>query len=273
MKTASLRLKHDLVLCGELGILRIVHRKRFENFVHRKLLDLGWRVQRYTPWLLGWEPARAYWNPEYLQRLEFHPQTIIDVGVAQGTPDLYDAYPDAKLLLCEPVAEFRPYIEAILARRPGIYLDVAIGSEPGERILRIEPKRPLLTSFYNRHPLEVTSDDPDLRMVVVDTLDQVIRRAGAKPPFGLKIDVEGSELEVIRGATKTLNQTEFIIAEVSVLPRFKGSYNFAQFTAELDSRGFEVCDILDIGRADSSHVTFLDLVFRRKDSSPAWVQT
>jgi hypothetical protein len=82
----------------------------------------------------------------------------------------------------------------------------------------------------------------------------------------LKIDAEGSQLEVIRGATETLSQASFIIAEVSVLPRFPGSYRFAEFLAEIDARGFELCDILDIGRADSSHVTFLDLVLQRRDA-------
>ena len=82
----------------------------------------------------------------------------------------------------------------------------------------------------------------------------------------LKIDAEGSELEVIRGAAETLRHTEFIIAEVSVLPRFQGSYRFAEMIAELDAKGFEVCDILDIGRADSSPVTFLDLVFQQRDA-------
>jgi hypothetical protein len=47
----------------------------------------------------------------------------------------------------------------------------------------------------------------------------------------LKIDAEGSQLEVIRGATETLSQTSFIIAEVSVSPRFPGSYRFAEFLA------------------------------------------
>ena len=244
-----------------------MNRKQLENFIHRKLLSVGWRVQRYTPGPQGWDAARAYWEPAYLQRLGFEPKTIIDVGVARGTPDLYNAYPDAHLLLIEPVIEFRDDIEKILAQRPGVYLGVALGSEPGERELYIEPQRPLLTSFYGRHSLERTGDEPILRRVPVDTLDNAVASASCPAPYGLKIDAEGSELEVIRGATETLRQTDFIIAEVSVLPRFQGSYDFAEFIGELDARGFELCDILDIGRADSSHVTFLDLVLQRKKAT------
>ena len=243
-----------------------MNRRNWENLIHRKLLSLGWRVQRHTRAPHGWEAAQAYWDPRYLKRLGFQPKTIIDVGVGKGTPDLYSAFPDAHLILIEPVAEFRDDIDKVLSQRPGVHLEFALGSEPGERELRIEPERALLTSFYHRHQLEHTGDVPILRSVPVETLDRAVAGTAFSPPFGLKIDAEGSELEVIRGAAETLRHTEFIIAEVSVLPRFQGSYRFAEMIAELDAKGFEVCDILDIGRADSSPVTFLDLVFQQRDA-------
>ncbi len=34
------------------------------------------------------------------------PGTLIDVGVAHGTPELYAAFPDARLLLVEPLADY-----------------------------------------------------------------------------------------------------------------------------------------------------------------------
>ena len=61
----------------------------------------------------------------------------------------------------------------------------------------------------------------------------------------------------------------FVIAEVGVLhQRFKGSYSFARFIAAMDQAGFEVCDLLGIGRAASSHVVDGDLVFQRRGNSP-----
>jgi hypothetical protein len=189
-------------------------RRAFENLIHRWLLARGWRVQRNTPAPGGWLSGRAYWDPPYLRRLGFRPATLIDVGAARGTPDLYDAFPHAHLVLLEPVAEFGEDIARILESREGILADATF------------PR-----------------------------------------PYGLKIDAEGSELEVIRGATNSLRDAEFVIAEVSVLPRFEGGHGFARFIGELDERGFEVCDFLDIGRADSSVVTFVDLLFKRKDAA------
>ncbi len=244
-----------------------MNRREFENLIHRTLLSYGWRVQRNTPVPEDWEPSRAYWDPPYLRRLGFRPATLIDVGVAHGTPDLYKAFPDAYLLLVEPVTEFSDSINKILATRPGIHVPVAVGGESGHRELRIEPRQPLLTSFYNRHELERTGDAPVIRQVAVETLDSIVAATKCPRPFGLKIDAEGAELDVIRGASDILRETQIVIAEVSVLPRFEGSYNFAGFIAEMDSRGFEACDILDIGRANTSRVTFVDLVFKRKETA------
>jgi FkbM family methyltransferase len=240
-----------------------MNRRAFENRIHRKMLALGWRVQRNTPVPEGWLPAHAYWDAAYLQRLGFRPATVIDVGVARGTPELYEAFPKAKLLLVEPMAEFFETIGAILAGRDGVHVPVALGAQTGERELRVEPRQLLLTSFFIRRELERTGDETVPRRVTVETLDRVLAAHPCPRPYGLKIDAEGAELEVIHGARETLRDTEFIIVEAGVPPRFEGGYRFAELIAELDNQGFEVCDILDIGRTHTSRVIYFDLVFQR----------
>ena len=46
----------------------------------------------------------------YLGRFQFAPRTVIDVGVEAGTPELYRAFPDADLLLVEPMEEWRDHL-------------------------------------------------------------------------------------------------------------------------------------------------------------------
>jgi hypothetical protein len=41
-----------------------------------------------------------------MMRLGLNPGTVIDAGVARGTPDLHQAFPQAHLLLIEPVNEY-----------------------------------------------------------------------------------------------------------------------------------------------------------------------
>ncbi len=55
----------------------------------------------------------------YLQRLTrklrlgFHPRTVIDAGVATQTPELYEEFRGASILLIEPLAEFEPFLSQI----------------------------------------------------------------------------------------------------------------------------------------------------------------
>ena len=229
--------------------------------VKRALARWGWRVERETS--TGWQPGRTYWDSEYLRRLGVHPGTVIDVGVGNGTPQLYDAFPDAYLALVEPLAEFRPAIAATLARRRGVHFPFAVGAAEAERDVHVEIGDEQRSSFYARHALEAAATPAAVRRVPVTTLDHLLDGRDLPRPFGLKIDTEGAELDVIRGATRTLAATDFVIAEVSVLDRFEGGYTFAEFIGEMAQREFAVRDILGIGRADASDVTFLDLVFRR----------
>jgi FkbM family methyltransferase len=189
------------------------------------------------------------------------------VGVGEGTPDLYEAFPEPFLVLVEPLSEFVASIEAILKSRKGVHLAMGAGEREELRTIHVEPRLTNRSSLYARNAIELTHDPITAREVQITTLDAVLRIHHWQPPFGLKIDAEGAEMDIIRGATEFLLNTQFVIAEVSVLDRFPGSYSFAEFIHQMRLLGFDVCDILDIGRADNSEVSFLDLVFRRRSAN------
>src|SRR5256885_13873223 len=69
---------------------------------------------------------------ELLVRLVFEPKTIIDVGAADGTSGLYDYFPDADLLLIDPLEEHMPALREIGRKhaRAKIALGAA-GAAPG----------------------------------------------------------------------------------------------------------------------------------------------
>jgi FkbM family methyltransferase len=238
---------------------------RIQQLMHRKLLDFGWRVERNRA-PAGRRAGRAYWDAPYLQLLNFSPRTIIDAGVADGTPSLYAAFPTADLVLIEPLEEFFSGIQRLLATRRGFHFPVAVADENSEReIVVVSPLMECSSLFERQLPVnqEVRISK---RRVPARTLDTLLASHSFPDPFGLKIDTEGAELAVIRGAKDTLTKCEFVIAEVSVSERFRGGYVFAEFVDAMWQEHFQVCDILDIGRASNAQVTFLDLVFRRRSN-------
>jgi FkbM family methyltransferase len=236
------------------------------HLIYKAILKLGYDVRRLYP--LEWQPGRAYWDSAYLKRLGFQPRTVVDVGVAYGTPSLeshslYESFPESYFILIEPLKEFEPYMRDILKKYRGEYFLTAVGARDEKRIINIESPYRERSSIHKRTLLESSGIHLSPREIQVTTLDALMEKHNFQPPFGLKIDTEGSEVQVIEGASKFLRDTQFVITEIPVANRFEGGYSFAELIALMSKRGFSVCDILDIGRANNSEVIFMDLVFKR----------
>ena len=59
------------------------------------------------------------------------------------------------------------------------------------------------------------------KKIIVKKLDNIKRLKGIKRPIILKLDVQGFELEVLKGSLETLNLVDHIITEVSFAKVYK----------------------------------------------------
>lgn len=73
------------------------------------------------------------------------------------------------------------------------------------------------------------------------TLDQVVQAGGFPAPEVLKLDVQGFELEVLRGAKRTLHLVQWIICEVCFGEFYDGQASFSSLATFLGQNGFEAC--------------------------------
>ena len=157
------------------------------------------------------------WHPDYLRQLG-DPRTVIDIGVGRGTNNLYRAFPDKEFILFEPLQDFKPYIDKISKKYNCGVFYMAVGSKKGNVKIQVNPNRPTKTSFKTR--TEETRSKAtvlETRTIKMTTLDDFYRKnQGIKKPVLLKIDTEGYEMEVIKGANKFLKIVDTVIAEVSV---------------------------------------------------------
>lgn len=200
-----------------------------------------------------------------LERLRdngFSPATVFDVGVATGTTGLYKVFRGVRYVLVDPLAESEPFMQEICARvRGASYTLAAAAAQPGMAEIAVHPglsgSGALLRGDYPR------------RSVPAVTLDQLVDEQQLAGPFLVKIDVQGSELDVLEGLQRHADKAEVVVLEASLWADRKnqGAPTFAAIVAYMERRGFVLYDVATIGyRPRDGAIAEMDLVFCRAGS-------
>ncbi len=189
------------------------------------------------------------------------PKTVIDVGVASGTPVLYAHFPPAvsAYLLVEADPYYASVVDALSRSLPAKAEYAACGAQSGHAVLH---------TFFDHRKSSFAS--PVRRLVSagdvtvpVETLDCMAERNGLSGPYFLKIDVEGAEMEVLAGAGRVLSESCAVVIETSVSPRFAGAADFSDIVYFMKDRGFRVSDIVG-GTLDAAEALHqVDIIFIR----------
>jgi FkbM family methyltransferase len=215
-------------------------------------LALGWLSGENPRGTAEWQQVTG-WRPESLRKPGLAPTTIVDVGAGSGTPPLYAAFPSAYRVMIDPLSEHQQDVEH------GEFIVTAVGDEIGTATIELGQQ-----SLEHSTMAGLRGVQAERRSVPVTTLDALWEDRAWKPPFGLKVDAEGYEDRVVRGASRLLTATQFVIAEVQVAPRFRDGYSVAEFLSLLDSRGFVLRDIIDGHKGQENRgMHFMDCLFVR----------
>lgn len=194
----------------------------------------------------------------------FLPKTIIDVGAYTGgwTSRVIDYYPNAKFIMCEAQPEKEDFLKKIKAKYPDQidYHMGLLGSAEKENV-------PYYLMETGSSVLEENTDyDREITQLPMHTLDNIIRSKSLAQPCFLKLDVQGYEIEVLKGAQELLSKVDIILLEVSILEYNKGAPLIADILAFMNSSGFSVFDITDLKRTSGEHALFqADIFFCRHE--------
>jgi FkbM family methyltransferase len=197
----------------------------------------------------------------HIKKQGFDPVTVVDVGVATDTDELYQHFPSAQYLFVEPLAEFEPSLQQLCQRYNGTYILAAAGATDGELTIHVSPDLGGTSKF---ELVNAEIFDMKARTVPQFTIDTMWKALKLLGPALLKIDVQGAELEVLAGAKKTLNNFEVIVLEVGLTEIYVGQPIFHDYIAFMADRDYVVYDIIHTGYADTGMLCQIDLVFVKR---------
>ena len=179
----------------------------------------------------------------HIKKLGLKPATIIDVGAANGTPCLYNIFPDSFHFALEPLVENEAALKELKNKYHLDYVITAIGSYEGQIKFNVHTDHLDGSSSLKEQSPEFDGIE---RVVAIHSLNKLCKEYKLKGPYLLKIDTQGSELDILKGCTEILNEIEYIILETSFFEFYKGQPIIEDIILFLKEQGFTLYDICDV---------------------------
>ena len=201
----------------------------------------------------------------FLRQRGIRPRCVLDVGANRGNWSVLAAevFPDARLVLIEPQEEMVPELTAFCTAHPSArFVRAGAAAEPGEAVLTVWDD--LQGSSFVPPSVDALLADGKQRVTPLVTIDAELEREPHLPEL-VKLDVQGYELEALKGASRLFGHTECFILEV-LLIRTGSMPDLHAVVDFMHQRGYQAYDICGYWRRPvDDALGQIDLVFARSD--------
>jgi FkbM family methyltransferase len=201
-----------------------------------------------------------------------NPGTVIDVGANKGQFSLVARYlfPNARIHAFEPLESERRIYQSVILDPVHVH-SVALGVEKGDADFfvtsRADSSSLLAPGKGQESAYGVALSSKTT--VSVDRLENVISLDDLVAPVLLKLDVQGAELQVLRGAEKVLAQVDAIYCEVSFVELYDRQPMASAIVSFLDLHGFALSGVFNLSVTSQFGPTQADFLFSRATPASA----
>jgi len=191
--------------------------------------------------------------------------TVLDVGASRGQFALHARrrFPTARILCFEPLPTSQDSLRRVLGDQVEV-VSAAVGAEPGSASMHVSAAddSSSLLPIGERQRMEFPGTEEASRLdVPVVTLAETLSTAPAEPIL-LKIDVQGFELDVLRGAGSAIQRVQTVFVECSFVELYEGQALAGEVITYLSGQGFRLAGVHGLVTGQDGEALQADLLFR-----------
>jgi FkbM family methyltransferase len=202
---------------------------------------------------------------KYLKEWGFEPTSAIDVGAYNGewARMFKSIFPSSKVLMIEGQNDKSQILQEVCSflKSDVVFEITLLGAKDGEKVrfVEMETGSSVFEEFspYKRNYLEK-------ELVTLDSL--LARYQDFRNLDFLKLDVQGYELEVLKGASELLKRTEFVLMEASLIPSNNGCPLLSDVINFMSEKNFRLLDFCSQIRRRDGALWQTDLLFIKNTS-------
>jgi FkbM family methyltransferase len=178
---------------------------------------------------------------------------MIDVGAAVGGVASYfaDRYPELKIYCIEPNHRLLPALDEISRHRSNIFIkDIALSNSGGEFTLHVTSNQ-RSSSLNELNDEEVRKLSHEHRALLEETESFKVKTSTLDEEFKdaprillIKLDTQGTELEILKGGLETLKRTKFVLTEMNNHRLYKNTCQYYEVDDFLRAHGFRLVDVI-----------------------------
>ncbi|MEO8210495.1 MAG: FkbM family methyltransferase [bacterium] len=205
---------------------------------------------------------------------------ILDVGANLGewTRMAKEVFPESLIYMIEPLSEMESNLNKVSEDFPGTkYFPVGAGSKIENHVMTTW-SNDLAGANCLVQENEYLKSINKQRIIPIITIDSLIDNGEIEMPELVKMDIQGFELEALKGATKLFGNTEVFILEASLFEFTAGNPILSEVVIFMAEKGYEIYDFPGfLRRPFDGALGQIDVCFAKRNgllrSSNAWVQT
>jgi FkbM family methyltransferase len=199
------------------------------------------------------------------------PKTVLDVGanIGQFAIASIKRFPNCSIYSFEPVKDsYEKLVKNTAAFSNIKCVQLALGDTDASTEINVNSHRhsssllELGTAHAEAFPWAKQLGREEIR---ISTLDSCAATLEFQTPVLLKLDVQGYEMQVLRGGLNTLPRIDFVLLEASFLPLYDGESSLLDLAKLLAEHGFQLVGPLDwLCHPRSGRMLQMDVLFRRE---------